>query len=286
MSGMGYRWRYLDVDLDDGRTVVAVVFDRFPFLPGKTDPALQLDVYDAGRRVLSVMAIGPPTWALDGSRLEVDAWAPFPGIAVKGTVEVEGKSASMTQDLAGHRWELLVPRGRGKVSIGAVDGVGTGYADGNEDDRPMTDALRSWVWARVHGPDGTRIAYRVDGRDGAAKGVFVRTDGDGTVVECADADVRMEGPRWPSAFGIPLSRRLRASDWSIELGRPCLTAPFYVRMPTEPRGLAEIGRPRAITWPVVRHLVAMRPTGTGPDPVDGNRVLHKAERAFLGGRRR
>src|SRR2546421_626425 len=67
----------------------------------------------------------------------------------------------------------------------------------------------------------------------------------------------------------------------LELGRPCLTAPFYVRLPTRPRGLAEIGRPGAITVPGLRHLVAMRPTAAGPDPPDKDRILHRAERRFL-----
>lgn len=302
-DGGGYQWWYLDVETADV-TVVAILFDGFPFLNDRAGAGgLALDVYRHGKRCLSVMALGAPATvgadgvAAAGSRLcltpgritlEIDAWAPFPGTTVRGTVSVEGAAADVQAWPGPHTWEPLVPRGEGRVHLDLggrrLDLGGTGYADHDRDPRPMPEGLRGWVWARLHQADHTTVLYRLDDRDAGSHSVRLEVSAQGEVKDCSEADVRLEGWQRPSAFGLRVPRALRSGDLRLAVGRPSLTAPFYARLPTEPQGLAEIGRPAAIRWPLLRHLVAMRPTGPGPHPADGHRILHRAERRFLGHR--
>src|SRR5688572_31249071 len=122
----GYEWWYLDVEAGD-LTVIAIVFDGFPFaLERARAGALVLDVYRAGRRVLSVMAVdreaqvsrgrvGVAGAALDMGagrlHLQVEAWAPLPGAVVSGTVSVEGNDVSTRLLPGDHAWSPLVIRG-------------------------------------------------------------------------------------------------------------------------------------------------------------------------------
>jgi hypothetical protein len=280
----GYRWWYMDVEAEDV-TVVAILFDGFPFLPDRLDHgALQLDVYREGRRSVSVMALAPPGSDV-GARLtdapgqidvQLEAWASLPGAVVKGSITVAGLPYEGSP-VPG--WWPLVPRGRGLVDLDVggrrltVDGIG--YADHNTGDRPLHESLQRWVWARHHGDHSTTVLYEQVPREGrVAQGVL--RDG-----RWSPAPVRSVGRQRRSAFGIAIPEAIETEGLRLELERPCLTAPFYVRVPTRPRGLAEIGRPGAINVPGLRHLVAMRPTGAGPDPPDKDRILHRAERRFL-----
>jgi carotenoid 1,2-hydratase len=133
---------------------------------------------------------------------------------------------SETLDAEGlHVWRPVAPRARVKVRFSEprLAWEGDGYHDMNWGRVPLESSFVSWTWSRAPLTTGTSVLYDIERRDGTAKSLALRIDGDGTVNALPlppKADLGRAFWRMP---------RMTRSEGHALPARTLEDAPFYAR---------------------------------------------------------
>lgn len=256
----GYAWWYVDALSDDGRnglTIIAFigsVFSPYYALARRrrdSDPvnhcALNVALYGEGgkrwamtergasavARDQNSFAIGPSSleWSGQALRIQIDEITnPIPS-RLRGLVTVHPPALTddiFTLDASGrHRWRPIAPCSRVEVDLEnpATRWSGNGYFDINEGDVPLEHDFAGWEWSRAGTRQGTVIFYDTNPRAGAAVGLALRIDKNGTV-ECVDS----LPSQTLSRTGWRIARSAR-SDTShpVAVVKTLEDTPFYAR---------------------------------------------------------
>jgi carotenoid 1,2-hydratase len=253
-----YRWVYLDVSAGD-LTAVAIFMIGSVFSPRYsaglsrgalplTHSAVNFALYDRGARWAWVLTeypnvslaaqgrslrIGQSSWQYtDDGRLSVHVIdkVGLSGQRFEATLDVTlgaGLEPLQLVPNSPHWWWPLSPRGEARVRVPSmgVDVVGRGYHDSNFGSEPLggTD-VPGWRWARLHGPEETRVLYEPPGERTLE---VTATSTQARLSERAHALTRADrrtgwGLRVPSSY----------QPISPALGAPTLleSSPFYARL--------------------------------------------------------
>lgn len=144
---------------------------------------------------------------------------------------VLGAASPLAIDGAGaHLWQPIAPLGRVEVKFDdpGCSFRGAGYLDTNGGDEPLEDGFSSWSWTRLAEPQGARITYDVETRDGRSLRHGLSMDDRGS----RRFSGRVERTLRPTAFGLRRVVRVGAGDRSSLL-RTLEDGPFYARSAVE-----------------------------------------------------
>jgi carotenoid 1,2-hydratase len=255
----GYRWWYVDALSDDGRHgLTLIVFIGSVFSPfyaaarrrGLAQPlehcAVNVALYGPGRRWALTerrvagmpvgpgeLTIGPSSLRWDGRTLvaRIDERSSPLRTPIRGELRIHPESLTeheVSLDASGdHHWWPVAPASRIEVELTHPDlrWAGRGYFDSNRGNSPLEDGFASWTWSRALTPDGTRIHYDVNCRDGARTEIaaLVRPSG---AVEVIDRPVRAP---LPATLVWRIPRETRSEDGKARIVQTLEDTPFYSR---------------------------------------------------------
>jgi carotenoid 1,2-hydratase len=259
VAANGYRWWYVDALSDDGRhgltliVFVGSVFSPFYAAARRLRPAEPLEhcavnvaLYGqrqrwalTERRMAGVasgprhLAIGPNSLHWNGDTLVAridERGSPF-RMPIRGELRIHPESlteheVSLDSHHA-HHWWPVAPASRIEVELAepALRWSGRGYFDSNRGVSPLEEAFANWTWSRALTPEGTRIHYDVNCRDGARTEIaaLVRPSG---AVEDIERPARAHLP--PTLlWRIP--RETRSDDGRARVLQTLEDTPFYSR---------------------------------------------------------
>lgn len=255
----GYRWWYVDALSDDGRHgLTLIVFIGSVFSPfyaaarrgGPAEPlehcAVNVALYGprrrwalTERRVAGMpagpgqLAIGPSSLHWDGNTLvaRIDERSSPLGTPIRGELRIHPESLTEHEvSLDGsrnHHWWPVAPASRIEVALAqpALRWAGRGYFDSNRGNSPLERAFASWTWSRALTPEGTRIHYDVNCRDGTRTEIAALVRPTGAVEEIARPD---RAPLPPTLIWR-IQRETRSEDGVARVARTLEDTPFYSR---------------------------------------------------------
>lgn len=259
IPGNGYRWWYVDALSDDGRHgLTLIVFIGSVFSPfyaaarrlGAAEPleycAVNVALYGPGRRWALTerrldrmpaspgeLVLGPSSLRWDGSTLvaRIDERSSPLRSPIQGELRIHPESLTEHEvrldGTGNHHWWPVAPASRIEVELAqpALRWTGRGYFDSNRGNGPLEGAFASWTWSRALTPDGTRIHYDVNCRDGSRTEIaaLVRPDG---VVQEIDRPIRAT---LPATLLWRIPRETRSDDGRARIVRTLEDTPFYSR---------------------------------------------------------
>jgi 1-hydroxycarotenoid 3,4-desaturase len=263
-----YRWWYVDgVSADGQHALTIIAFIGSVFSPyyrralalsgnaGTVNPldhcAINVCLYSPGKKrwamteraarhvkqSTSTFTVGPSHLHWDGQALhiELDERAtPIP-YRVRGRVTVTPHAitdfTTAIDHQGRHRWHPIAPSAHLQVRMNDPDlqWEGSGYADANEGDEPITRGFTRWDWLRTCETSGaTTVVYDVDPRGGLLPKLIARRfNGDGThhAVDVSGRQTLAKTPLWR------VERQVRSWTESthLSLERTLEDTPFYAR---------------------------------------------------------
>jgi carotenoid 1,2-hydratase len=211
--------------------------------------------------------------ALIGIELSIDEpttrFFGIPGERLRGQVTLRPTASpspvlELASEPALHRWQVVAPVARAKVSLSApnLSFSGHGYADANRGDGPIEDAFSSWRWSRRSLGGCTEVAYDVTPRIGERRAFWLSADGHAT--QAAEAGkVRSLAAR-TSPWGVAMPTIEIAGDGAraIRIVRKPEAllddSPFYSRWSLAGGGIGESLDLDRFAHPFVQHLLGYR----------------------------
>jgi carotenoid 1,2-hydratase len=175
------------------------------------------------------LSIGKSTarWTEAGLTLTLDERTAILGARVRGEVTITATCAPgprLTLAEPGHAWQPLIPQGRAVVALDGARFEGRAYVDANRGDGPLEAAFRRWRWMRVDHPEGPRLVYAGERRDGTAFSHAFALDFAGTATPW---DVR-EATLSTTPWGVRRVADLPPHAESLRV-TTLLDSPFYAR---------------------------------------------------------
>lgn len=180
------------------------------------------------------LSIGPSNLHWDGNDLviEITEWTvPIPR-RVRGSIRVS--AAALTEkafNLDGHGhhyWQPIAPKSRVEVTFDkpGMNWTGDAYLDSNWGTEPLENGFKYWNWSRASLKDGAGIYYDSMTRDGDARQLALRFDGQGRCQELSFPDtVEMPAGRiWRVDRQTPFDNNLQPRTVSV-----LEDTPFYTR---------------------------------------------------------
>ncbi|MDP3503424.1 MAG: carotenoid 1,2-hydratase [Myxococcales bacterium] len=261
----GYRWWYLDAISDDGTEAltciafIGSVFSPYYAWSGRKDPAdhvaLNVALYRTGAasrwaltergrsdlsRTSNGLQIGPSSLEVQGDALVFqvrERGFPVP-LGLRGTLRVTpellGGQPHLLSTAGAHQWWPIAPKARVEVTFEqpAMRWSGTGYLDSNWGAGALERDFQSWTWSRAPLSKSACVLYDVQPRDGAAKSMALRFDGQ-----------RVERFEPPHQVRLPTSLFRIGRDTRSEAGarvvRTLTDSHFYARSIVESTLLGE-----------------------------------------------
>jgi len=166
-------------------------------------------------------------WTPTGLTLSLDERTAILGGRVRGEVTITAQCApgpALTLAEPGHTWQPLIPQGRAVVALEGARFEGRAYVDANRGDGPLEAAFRRWRWMRVDHPEGPRLVYAGDRRDGTSFRHAFALDASGAASPWEVSERALRRTSWGvcrSADLPPSASALRATT--------LLDSPFYAR---------------------------------------------------------